>query len=265
MDTIRDSKKLPVLAIFSEALALPRKHFHSLIRYGLPVLVLGLFTTVFTSPQIGGGGFSGLLGGIFGLAFGLCLVMGIVSCHRIFLLDSEIANSTPVWRWTIRETRYLIGWITISVVTLALALSVMPFVVPMLDDMSGAVGNDGFLYWLLSNALYVPLMYIISRLMILLPAIAVGSVRRGMGAAWQLSKNNGWRLTILIGLPAFVSHQVFTLFEYFETFPMFILEFFFWLFLGLIELGILSLSYAWLRDNSSSESKPAQINIQKTD
>ncbi|WP_315983485.1 hypothetical protein [Aliamphritea spongicola] len=96
-------------------------------------------------------------------------------------MDRDVVLKTPVLRWTMRETRYLIGWITIGVIALAIGLSVMPLVVPMLDNLSNSAGNDGVQYWLVSNVLYLPLMYIVSRWMLILPAIAVDSSRQRMG------------------------------------------------------------------------------------
>ncbi len=249
MENNREPKKLPVQAIFAEAFALPQKHFSALVKYGLPVFISWLLVQMAVSPLFEEKVDNMLISGTLVFIFMLCLVVGIVSCHRIFLLDDRVAQSTAVVRWTMRETRYLISWILIGLATLLVALPA----VFIMGTVLSSVGDNEFLKWLIQIVLLIPMMYIASRWAILLPAVAVDSEKRGMAHAWELSKDNGWRLTLLICLPAIISDQTATLFENSDALLVNVLAFVVWLVLGVIELAILSLSYAWLRDNCSPE------------
>ncbi len=133
------SKKLPIIKIFTQAIMLPYKHFQSLMQFALPLISIQLIlilsgtdrlTSVFKeiTPESNVTGMD-VLGFIIYL---LILVMTVISCHRTFLLDEDSIFKTKILRWEIRELRY-VGWaivigIILFILQLALGIIIMFFV-----------------------------------------------------------------------------------------------------------------------------------------
>ena len=142
----------------------------------------------------------------FGLAqfLGTLLMVWIVNtCYRITIKGDAGYN----W-WTMRETWTLIWMILMAIITslgsmipAMIVLFVLSAVGMQLPGMIAA----GLLYALI-------LSYLLGRLCIIFPSIAVGE-RLTLEQTWKMSENNGWRIIILLGfiplIPMFACALIF--------------------------------------------------------
>lgn len=134
----------------------------------------------------------------------LCLVYAClftlfaVRCHRLVLIDSEMraAELRPRWSW--RETRFfywlvglwLISWVTWWFALLLAANAIswrhLPAEFPVWMDWS-------------SYACKIPALYVFARLSPILPAAAIDRTV-DLKSAWLLTRKNGWRLALVVGV-----------------------------------------------------------------
>lgn len=125
-----------------------------------------------------------------------------VRVHRLIL---GVANPVQgVFRWKSRETRFF-AWLLASVLLLlivgflvvSVVLGAVAVVVPY--DLSDS------LVAILSALAFLPAAYLLARLIVLLPAIAIDR-KQNITWAWVLTKGNGWRLMLILwGLPAILA------------------------------------------------------------
>ncbi len=125
-------------------------------------------------------------------------IIGVVyatSCHRILLAgDRSLPNQYGIY-WTSRETRFA-GWsIAIGLLAFPLVLLLVPLLmITLVSDLQERVS------WLVSLFVYAPAAYVISRASLVLPATAIDQ-RPSLEDSWSLSKDNGWRLTVVLAVP----------------------------------------------------------------
>jgi hypothetical protein len=175
---------------------------------------------------------------IYFLYCGLFVVLAI-TCHRLVLLDPVSIEVGPRWSW--RETRFL-AWI----IVLGLSFVVATFVLstPILNVLlwTGLQPTDTRLGWSV-YAGQVLALCIVSRLFLVFPATAVDR-RVNLKWAWRLSKNNGWRLAIIVAvLPWVLSNLVWLLYREDETVFEDVLITFLGSAIIVFEVAALSLSY----------------------
>lgn len=124
-----------------------------------------------------------------------------ITCHRLALIGDSAVPDYGLRTWTKREWRYLgwalvilIIWMLYSFVINSILISI---IIRVVEAGAEAESFQTTGYWI--APLYIPLLYILSRLSVLYPAIAVD---RQVNAqwAWQLTVDNGWRLTVVVGL-----------------------------------------------------------------
>lgn len=150
---------------------------------------------------------AGIMSFLLGLlGCGLMTALFAVSCHRIVLLG---AHSLPN-PWGLYATgnvvRYFGYEILISVIVSlsGAVLGLVAFGANALMHDAGMIGADVMhtsndpsgvttFIWIAS----VPLAYLYSRLSMVLPATAIEH-RIGLEAAWSMSIENGWRLTLAL-------------------------------------------------------------------
>jgi len=96
------------------------------------------------------------------------------------------------------------------------------------------------------SILSLPLYYLVSRWSLVFPSSAIGMRRMSLRWSWQLSAGNGWRLTLLIGLPPVASGLLFSLLPTSDSIFLAMLVAVAWPIVIAIEIGLLSLSYAYL-------------------
>jgi hypothetical protein len=131
------------------------------------------------------------VGSIYVAAFGIFAV----TCHRLILVENQVA----AFRLSVR-TRELkfVGWLFV-VYAIYYAISLAPLTVlmnsPIADDL--VESPDSFYY---AQILFsVPAMYILARLCLVFPATAIDK-RLGLRWSWLRTRDNGWRIVIVIGI-----------------------------------------------------------------
>jgi hypothetical protein len=138
--------------------------------------------------------------------WGLCLVYAglftlfAVRCHRLVLIDAE-ARAVDLWpRWSWRESRFfywLVGLWLAAMVTWWFAVLIAGNVVSAAWRHAPAelsVWMEWSIY-----ACKIPALYVFARLSPMLPAAAIDRTV-DLKSAWRLTKKNGWRLAIVVGV-----------------------------------------------------------------
>ena len=241
-----DAFKLPVFEILQEAILLPRKYLTTLLRFASPLLITYLLSTVYMRFIVGNQELEEIGTFIIPILFIVSLVLGIVGCHRTFLLEGNDVQNTKAFRWTGRETRYVGWWILISLCVVLLMLPAVLILASGMDDFVGFMFDNKYVYLPIFGVINVFAYYFLSRFSLILPATAIGVQNKTLSWAWNLSSGNGWRLTLLIGVIPFMTNLVFEFLPEFDSMLYSILVVIIWLVVGVIEIGLLSLSYSYL-------------------
>jgi hypothetical protein len=139
-------------------------------------------------------------------------ILFAITCHRIALMGDEAVPHFGLRRWTLRESRYL-GWsVIIFVIWLLFSFVVNSFYVSMVVSQVEAGARpetyQSYKYWL--APFYIPVLYILSRLSVLCPAIALDQ-KVDAQWVWRLTVHNGWRLTLVVSLLPWVLYFVLNL------------------------------------------------------
>lgn len=117
-----------------------------------------------------------------------------VATHRVIYLGPGGVSSGVLQPWGRRELRYIAKAFVVGIVGMAAA-------VPYLIVTSGAAGaGSGAVLGLIVVA---PLLYVPSRIALILPAAAVDHPL-DIGGAWVMSGGNGWRMVIIVFAVPFV-------------------------------------------------------------
>lgn len=129
-------------------------------------------------------------------------ILFAVICHRLVLLGLRPVDVAPVPGWGWRETWFL-GWV------LLLYLIIMPIVLGLIMVFGTIVGQFSTA---LFDAIYQDLglvigIYFFARLSLVLPATAI-DVRANPLRVWRLTRGNGWRLVVVIGVFPWAFSQI---------------------------------------------------------
>lgn len=105
---------------------------------------------------------------------------------------------------------------------------------------------------LTSLLVFAPFIMLVSKLSLLLPATATDVEDVNFSDTWNLSYGNSWRLALLVGLLPVVTNH---LLEYlaFDGLLNMLTYYGAWLIVGAVEVGLLSLCYAYLTTNLAEE------------
>ena len=224
--------KLPILKIFQDVIELTQDNLMTLFKVSIPLLLTyaASFSTMYflNNNMLGNGNFNQpdfdsfytfiipMLGFFF--FFIVTYTMAIVGWHRIYLKNSfEQLDETQILRWSWRELRF-IGWtILIGLGSAFIALPIMCFMmfgmVAIMAPLSFALNGTApeglsmfapILMLIIMPLFYLPIAYIVARWSLILPEVAVSDNPVSFSLAWDLSRNNGWRLVFLIGIISFI-------------------------------------------------------------
>lgn len=256
--------RLPIMATFLEALTLPYKHYRALLKVGLPLIVtLGMLQAfVYFFPDTEGGYLELAHFGLFGIAL-LSLVMAIVGCHRIFLLGDSVAEKSRLLNWTGSAINYAGWWIYIWLCMIFAFLAFVPFALVFMwlwesakhffDNYPAFLSAIGAVVVVVGSALFgVLYLYVISRWSLVLPSSAIGIHGKSLAWSWRLSSGNGWRLALLIGFLPLAWGLILGLLSETDSTAIFLLYVALGLVVGVIEVGLLSLSYRFLVSHETS-------------
>ncbi len=259
---------IPVRNIFFDVLELPRKNFLPLLKFGSPLILvlvaLFIVSAMFEEELEAVKDLSLLNYSIAitsSLIFCAVLVMAVVGCHRTFLMNSQEINQTKIIRFSIRELKFVGWWMIIAILA---SIVYLPFVMTLsvfgtLYDMT----EGGNLFLLVVMILEIPLYYVIARVSLVLPATAIDKRNKSMLWSWRLSTGNGWRLTFLVAIVPLSVEYILSLIPSDESLIYTVATFAIWLIIGVMEVGFLSLSYAFLArhelDGNTSTNHTASI------
>lgn len=249
MDIKHFQYKLPVIELFVNALKLPVIHFRELIRFGLLFIILDLiyvYAAYYEASWPNSGGWALLIFCCYGVYL-FTLVLAVVRCHRIFLMDEVDVKKTSVYSWTYRETRFITWWVYNIICISILALPLL-FVMPVIVEGFITPASPLYVYLFVSIILWSPFAYVLARWTLILPATAIDKVNLSFAWAWDLSMGNGLRLTMLIGILPMLTNLIFQLVRSDSLLYAYLVNSI-WLIVCVIEIGLLSLSYAYLKKN----------------
>jgi hypothetical protein len=175
--------------------------------------------------------------------YGFLFTLFAVTCHRLVLLGSESVTTPFFPRWSWRESRFF-AWLVAICLIHMLAWYVILF--PPLTvavNVSAAARESGTWAEWASSIARIPALYVFARLSLVFPATAIDK-RPDLRWTWDLTRNNGWRLVVVVGvLPWVISGLVGLLYRenatVFETIILSVLG----IALFAVEIAALSLSY----------------------
>jgi hypothetical protein len=198
---------------------------------------------------------------------GLLFALFAVNCHRIILLKEAHERWWGFIFWSNRETRFLIWSFLIYIIAVLMMLLFFPLVLAPLFFISSwfgagldyleielikAIGSQALRFGT-SSIVFCLFLYLLSRICLALPSTAIDE-KPTPSWAWDLSTGNGWRLTLITGTIPFISYSLgFSAQEIWEFMPssLFwireIIEVSWFLFLGMIEIALLSEAYKELK------------------
>lgn len=200
--------KLPVIEILKEAPRLIAENFRALLFQLLPILTVGalalaglaLLMLAIDTPNINMTDetwrtlFFGLL-----LLLLMTWLIATVACHRIFLFG-PIAGKLPFFHWPWRELWFGFWLILIPLLSFLICLPVYFLATFLISATHMFPATDSTIKQLVLIASMVPFAWVYARLSLVFPAAAIGELNIGINQAWNLSRHNGWRLTILMSI-----------------------------------------------------------------
>lgn len=211
--------------IIKEAILLPwnrRQHFLPLLAFPVALttlLYLGNFWFLSDTPRS--------LGMLLQIPNFLIFSFFAVACHRSILLGEHSVSRFGIPGWPSREFRFF-GWLIFIYVIGGMfwfvAIEVVERFVGFLQTFLGEEWNElrvrlfgqTIIFFPWTTLGLIPCGYLIGRLSLLLPAIAVDD-QVSLRSAWSQSKRNGWRMALLVGWMPILFHLLeLTLAAYFH-------------------------------------------------
>jgi len=229
IETIETSwSAMQIGPLIKEAILLPwirRQHFWPLLV--LPValttlLYLGDYWFLSDSPRS--------VGILLAIPNFLIFSFFAVACHRSILIGEHSVSRFGIPGWPHREFRFFLWLIVIYIIGgmfLLFTSEVVDRFVGFIGTLFGEElkelrlrlsGSKSIVYfpWILLEL--IPCGYLIGRLSLLLPAIAVDD-QASLRSAWSQSKGNGWRMALLVGwMPILIHVLELTIATYFDLY-----------------------------------------------
>ena len=205
----RPREPLSMWPILREACLLPWNHRQHFARLLIIPTALTTLMSIAESYWLEGKDMSSvaLIGFLQVLPDFLIFTFFAVSCHRSILIGEHSVSRFGVPGWSMRETRFylwILGIYTLgyfSMILFSAALGVMVAIGgslgKTLDNAMAVMKYPAFFYSSMA-LLSVPFAYVVGRLSLVLPAVAV-DLRPSFNSGWAQSEGNGWRVTVLVG------------------------------------------------------------------
>ena len=225
---------------------MPFEKYGEIFRLGWPYAILMLGSSTLSDEV------DGVILNIVFFGF-MCFtgVLGVVSCHQIFLSEQEMVSELRTLRWRSNETMYFISAVVLGFLA---SLMMIPFIFMFvyLDVDSVLQDPNSIFVNVIYAVMFIPVAYVTARWSLILPHAALGT-EPTLSWAWNISKGFGANVFILVGLvPLLTSIALSTLIELIS--PSYFLNVVIGavsLIVIVIELCFLSLSYRWLTFNAS--------------
>ena len=171
-------------------------------------------------------------------------VVFAVRSYRVYLLDVDSTQAMPPFSWNLRETRFVFA---MAAIAFLFAFAAVTF-----GTAVGALwpGASTFANGRIGLVLIIPPAYLVGRLLLAFPALAIDDsvdVLQALGQSWAISRNNGFRLLVLCVLvPGVLAWSIGAV----SNLPIpgiaFLSAIAVWLIMP-IELAIVALSYSTLK------------------
>ena len=252
--------RIPVFELFKDALFLLWAKRGRLLSMFLPIIVvlvvLDRYSAAITEPIMAA---MGQEGGNMEMGFpmefwivtaisGLLSILLATTVHRFTLQDASHWPSNALRVPNRSDWRYLLRSLQLVFVSAGAGLGVTIVVLVIMGIVTGA--NDPAAMQQVVGLAFIPafmlMLYILARLSITLPEIAIGTEGSDLGRAWRMSKGNGTRLVIVaLALPLLVNLP-FLLLVSLENVVTDIVAAFGIYSMTLISITVLSLSYQFL-------------------
>lgn len=236
-------RELPVKLTFKLAFHLVWNNLRHLARFAIPIFLLLLIAPVLgVSAPPEDQPFDGYWQTMSWVAiYWLAMIMVAVNCHQLFILGLEQLHQLNTWRWGRREWRFLGYGILFALILMVLLI---PFIVVGMATWS-LLDNDVIAEWVFMFLLMIPLAYLMARLMLVFPAIAVGEAFSWSDAR-RLSARFQYRLILLIGLLPLVTSTLIAFIPNQDVPWVYAVTHLIWLPVLAFELCVLSLCYCYL-------------------
>lgn len=221
---------------------MPFANYKELIRLGWPYACL-----ILISSFVADGIDSIALNITYLVIFYITAILGVIGCHRVFLLPKKLVKETLTFRWSSRETKFLFSMLAISILVFFITFPILNifYYIVGFEKINGE--DSPIFYDFIATISYIPACYLISRWSLIFPDIAVGN-NRTLLWAWEISSKYSFKLFILIGMLPFTTGFIIAYIEFFIN-NSYILSFVIgalWIMVGVIEICFLSLCYKWI-------------------
>ncbi|MET0068507.1 MAG: hypothetical protein ABW096_00605 [Candidatus Thiodiazotropha sp.] len=195
MDVTQQSKKLPVLRIFKDAVIKPSKAWK---RMSIALSFTGL-SMIFLQVTASAGILSkGILVNLLYMAiYAALFILFAITTHRSILLGINKTPKFGVIEWKWREWRY-VGWALVAYFYLYALMALTGMVVRVIFPIFPSIDGISF-YGVLFVISFLPGMYVFARLSLVFPAAALDQAV-SLDWVWEITEGNGWRLVLIIGL-----------------------------------------------------------------
>lgn len=237
--------KLPVIATFIKVLYVMKERYIYFLKFSMPLVVVMALMFIFgesIAPQKN----TGFMDFVLMVVLMLVISIVVVAFHRTFVMDIDDVNNTAIIRLTAREWRF-IGW-CFAVFFFAGILTVillLPFV-GFLKESSLPFGSI--------QLIGLPVYYLLARWLLVLPATSVDDEEASVTTSWHLSQGNGWRLVVLVFLLPLIMNMLSLFLFSQDMIVLTIIGLFLYLFSLVTGIGVISLSYSYLKSNKHQSS-----------
>ena len=252
--------RIPVFELFKDALFLLWAKRGRLLSMFLPIIVvlvvLDYYSTAISAPILEAMGQEGADPNLtfppeFWVVTGISMLLSILmatTVHRFTLQDASHWPNNALRVPTRSDLRYL--WRSIQIMLAAFAAGLLAMVASLTVVMLISVQNtpeglEPLIYFSVIPTMLI-MIYVLARLSITLPEIAIGSQGSDLFRAWRMSKGNGSRVVIVALLLPFIVNVPFFLLASFDTLVTNIVAAFGIYSMTLISITVLSLSYQFL-------------------
>lgn len=200
-----DQNPLPVVKILFGAFAITWINRQNLLRgLGPTALTIIIINLVWQNMHTKLPDSAGI---IFWLISMVLYAKFAVICHRLVLLDFGVNGNTqwPV-SWTDRESRFfgrmMVVYFLVSIGSILIVM--FPFMLFAQYIPESARKNPAELLPYVALFVGLPATYLLGRLSLIFPATALDNQQR-LAWAWSISKSNGLRLAVIVGLLPWIS------------------------------------------------------------
>jgi len=187
------SEYLPLKQIFLRSIRMPFENHKELLRLGWPYATIIL---IFSFIPENYEGFSIYIAYL--VLVTVTGVLGIVGCHRVFLLPKETVAETSTFRWSPRESNFLLSMVGIGIMSsiISIPFYAIYFYLEYLDVFANV--ESGIILKIIFMLILIPVTYVVSRWSLVLPDTAVDHDNT-FSWAWNVSSRHSFRLFVLIG------------------------------------------------------------------